>query len=375
MPSYRNLAFSCEESGIAGFASSSLTMNCTVFIADRNSQRMPRQQVTFLAEAGAIDRFATTDALGSAVAVYRATAPGPMDVAAMAPGTARATSPITWTSRYAGVRPSGYDGVIAQPWYGGGVDTVQNGELNGEPSRLGVCGSGANGTCNPRDGLVSLIAIVSGEEQWDDLNRNGQWDPGEDFLDLPEPFIDVNDDGKYDMAIEGENYVDVNQNGKWDGPNGKWDAATRIWKTAKVVWTGDPSSSVFATDTRSPPLPVPSPLTVPHCSNPVGVVLVVADANLNFPANAAGDVVDCRTSSGLASAKPTGYAVLDGHHGRKDILVSVSDNHVCSPDCLRVTVPCSGGPDSLQCTGSFRSIGGFTATLGSAGPTVSLDVK
>ncbi len=121
---------------------------------------------------------------------------------------------------------------------------------------------------NPRDGYVTVIAWVKGEEGFVDLNQNGKYDVGEPFVDLGEPYVDANDNGKWDP---GEWYLDVNGDGQYTGPNGKWDADTVIWTQTRVVYTGLPA---FATDgfgntlTRiydlvAPPAPTPPAPTPP----------------------------------------------------------------------------------------------------------------
>lgn len=91
---------------------------------------------------------------------------------------------------------------------------------------------------NPRDGLVTLVALLRGEEHYDDLNANGQWDPGEPFLDQGEPFVDENDNGVYDP---GETYIDeAPANNRWDGPNGQWDQDTSIWVETRLLYSGRP---------------------------------------------------------------------------------------------------------------------------------------
>jgi hypothetical protein len=70
-----------------------------------------------------------------------------------------------------------------------------------------------------------------------DKNQNGQYDPGTDvatttgtntncdwFIDLPSPFIDVNENGNFDANVDriiGSSY---------SAPNKKWDKDTIIWK-------------------------------------------------------------------------------------------------------------------------------------------------
>jgi hypothetical protein len=108
-----------------------------------------------------------------------------------------------------------------------------------------------NGDNNPRDSFVTIVAVLDGEEQfWDGSGssngvQNGKWDPGEWFVDLPEPFVDSNDNGTWDP---GEPFVDtehvdcvtgqvIPKNGQWDGPNGCWDAQTKIWRPTHVVYS------------------------------------------------------------------------------------------------------------------------------------------
>ena len=97
-------------------------------------------------------------------------------------------------------------------------------------------------THNPRDGLVTFIAATQGEEGFTDLNGNGQWDQGEPFFDLGEPYADSNDNNEWDP---GEPYIDVNGNGQYDGPNGKWDSNTTIWTVGHVMYTDAPNAWWF----------------------------------------------------------------------------------------------------------------------------------
>ncbi len=105
---------------------------------------------------------------------------------------------------------------------------------------------------NPRDGLVTIIAYVQGEEYFSDDNGNGTWDPGEQFFDQAEPFVDANDNGVRDA---GEDYQDTGlpdgDPTKWDGPNGKWDQNTLIWIETRVLYT-DIASDVHSTFSPSP---------------------------------------------------------------------------------------------------------------------------
>jgi hypothetical protein len=91
------------------------------------------------------------------------------------------------------------------------------------------------GQRNPRDGLVSIIAATTGEEEFTDQNANGLYDFGEPYIDLGEPFVDVNDNGVHEPD---EQFLDANNNFSYDGPNGVWDSDTLIWTEARMLWTG-----------------------------------------------------------------------------------------------------------------------------------------
>jgi hypothetical protein len=115
---------------------------------------------------------------------------------------------------------------------GGNSGPVDVEPAGGEPSRTGSLGE----TYNPRDGVVTLLAITAGTESWTDINDNGERDGSEPFEDIGEPFLDVNDNGTYDV---GEDYWDTNQDGEHTGPNGQFDDDTMIAAQAKIIWTGE----------------------------------------------------------------------------------------------------------------------------------------
>ncbi len=151
-------------------------------------------------------------------------------------------TPVSWFAERGTITPStsGPNGIAVSPY-----DTTSNFPPN-DTTALTSPAEPTNGTKNPRDMLISIIAVVSGEEEFSDKNSNGKWDPGEWFLDLPEPFVDENDNQQWDP---GEAYIDTQRlncttglveapNNKWDPPNGCWDNNTQIWATTHVIWSG-----------------------------------------------------------------------------------------------------------------------------------------
>lgn len=77
-------------------------------------------------------------------------------------------------------------------------------------------------TQDPRsdDGIARVIAYAVGEENFIDTNGDQMYTPGESFVDMPEPFIDLDGDEEWDLD---EFYLDANNNGQFDGPNGQFD--------------------------------------------------------------------------------------------------------------------------------------------------------
>jgi len=99
---------------------------------------------------------------------------------------------------------------------------------------------------NPRDGLLTLVFYIDGEEGFTDSNGNGLYDPGEPFFgqDLAEPYVDENDNSQFDTN---EPYIDLDENGEWSEANGRWDEDTLIWKKVHILFSGMPHESVDTT--------------------------------------------------------------------------------------------------------------------------------
>jgi len=158
-----------------------------------------------------------------------------------------------------------------------------------------IVGEPYNGSSNPRDTVVSIIAVTTGEEEFYDNDGNGeftgsemwrenifstpaqqQFDAGSDqkcrridissydpptcnnwvntvggdtisasesFVDLAEPFFDADDDIVKNLPIE--LFFDTNGDGIWNNGNNKWDSNTNIFKETIMSWSD--SVNVVAT--------------------------------------------------------------------------------------------------------------------------------
>lgn len=111
----------------------------------------------------------------------------------------------------------------------------------GAPGCVGVP-SLVTGKCGqPYGGRVTVLATAIGNESFVDLNGNGLFDADNDsevnafrtgkdnsgdWFDLPEAFVDHNEDGTYRGGVTGstnETFLDFNSNGVWDLKNDKYN--------------------------------------------------------------------------------------------------------------------------------------------------------
>jgi hypothetical protein len=179
---------------------------CVASLADRLQNRVASgTSVRFTTEAGSIgggvNAVSFTDDEGRASAEYAVARPFPRDTA-----------------------PLPYEDTFRAPAFNG--------------LRLDVPGEFVY---NPRDGLVRVIVSTRGEESFVDSDGDLVYTAGVDMFeegthDLGEPFVDTNDNSRYD---DGEPYEDiVVGDGLYTPGNGAWDAETQIWTSTTLVWVG-----------------------------------------------------------------------------------------------------------------------------------------
>lgn len=228
-------------------------IECTAHVGDRNGDGVEGALVSFLAEAGTIGPSETSlsDVVGNATVLYKTSYPLPQEVN---PEVFSWTPPndLEHTGHYvAPLWMHPYEWVENPLTLA--TTAVQNRNYTlreprrPDPIRFKPDGSGRYEN-NPRDNLVTLLAVTAGEEGFTDFNNNGVYDQGEPFDDLPEPFVDMNDDG---TRNELEPFIDIDGDRQWDPKNDRWDANTLIWVQERILWTGVPASQDF-----KPPVPV-----------------------------------------------------------------------------------------------------------------------
>jgi hypothetical protein len=182
------------------------TTDCVVRLSDRYGNRVGiSTPVYFAAETGAITASAMTK---------------PFDVENPA-DPEEGSLTVTFSSDIAG----GFGPVVTTPF---AADATQYPRpRSAEPFQ---------GSANPRDQLVTIIAMVRGEEAFVDGNLNGQYDSGELFVDQGDPFIDANDDNAYDPVTE-PRFCGGASCAAYNLPNGVWDSDRTIWAPTWVVFT------------------------------------------------------------------------------------------------------------------------------------------
>ncbi len=217
-------------------------LECTAHVGDRNGDGVEGALVSFMTEAGTVGPSETSlaDVVGNAKILHKSSYPLPREVV---------PERFTWTPVLDATHTGDYVAPLwMHPWqwvanpvaFPRPVATGQEPRRN-DPIRRAP--DGAQMQLNPRDNLVTMIAVTAGEEGFTDVDNDGKFTQGTDLFDLKddltEPFVDADDNGTWN---DGERFIDLNGNRTWDGKNGQWDANTLIWVAEKILWTGMPAA-------------------------------------------------------------------------------------------------------------------------------------
>jgi hypothetical protein len=290
VPSAAHFNIAVETLNLYGLVKSGITTNITAYVADRfgNYNVLEGTPVSFYTEAGAVDTSGVLDDTGKTTVTIRTQAPTPADVAISA-----------WETAYIN---------SLNLWYG---------------TAFPADGSGGH----QRDGHLTVIATVQGEETFNDTNANGVYDVAETFTDIGEPFIDMNDNGVWDDGSTDpeELYVDTNLNSIYDGPNAVWDGpncpaagcetSKMIWTELNMAFTGNPTNCVID-ETNFIAIPDGGSYTY---------WFMVSDYNLNAPIGGTG--ISVSISGGGEILGQTSFTVPDSvPWGPYEIAAVVADS-------------------------------------------------
>jgi hypothetical protein len=176
-------------------------------------------------------------------------------------------------------------------------------------------------------GRVVVLAYALGEESFVDTNGNGKFDLGETWTDLPEPFVDFNENGIRDPL---EPFIDTNYDGTYTAADGVFNGVLRdasivgptqihVRKSLAIVLSG--SDAVITA--------VPDPVVLAHCTDgvaftntPVPVDVSVTDVNGNIMP--AGTTILFSSSNGKITSNPTSFTVSNTSAMGADITYSIT---------------------------------------------------
>ena len=235
IPSQKHLSINCQAPVIAGFSrrvapnpslgsdsrgyinNQRVGAECRFQIADRFSGRVSNSPVFFMSEAGNINQSVISDEEGIALAQWHTGGRSPLDV-----------EPHIWSVPFIdsnnngrcdpeeAVIPVGQD--LSGSYVGGCGGAIY--EANKElfyPELVGELPI----SVNPRDGLVRIVGFTQGEARFIDLGEefdtdgDGLYNAAQDLVPAhSEPYVDANDNKVFDQGEE--EYQDVNRNGVWD---------------------------------------------------------------------------------------------------------------------------------------------------------------
>ncbi len=291
IPSYYSFSVAAKPLNIKGFEEFfSVTSTISVGVADRfdNREVLEGTTVSFMTEAGAIERAGILDNKGETTVEIRAQRPYPEDVA-----------PKTWETLlfYDVLNDYGIPVPCLPP------DPLPD-PLPDRESTAMACipldPMPENPAGQPRDGLLSITVSINGEEGFRDCNGNGLYDdtdvdcdddgiaddsePFEDTLD--EIFIDYNDNGVCDVDTTSQDpvelYLDYNQDNYWTGANGQWDDFKTLFRTMPLLYTGRPSYYTFSVNNQNTTGTCPSPTASGDNWNPPGSLIICDGESFQF---------------------------------------------------------------------------------------------
>ena len=222
---------------------------------------------------------------------------------------------------------------------------------------------GQPGAQPARNGRVVVLAYALGEESFVDSISNGVFNTGETWTDMPEPFLDANENSVYTSP---ETFIDTNNNGSYSAADGIFNGVLRdasivgptqihVRKSLTIVLSG--SDAVI--------IAVPDPVVLAHCTDgvaftntPVTVDVSVTDVNGNIMP--AGTTILFSSSNGTITSNPTSFTVSNTSSMGADTTYSVT---------MRSDATQGAVPDYI-CTNSVAS-GSLQVTVTTPKGTIS----
>lgn len=242
----------------------------TARLADRFNNPVPDgTAITFTTEGGSIDSFCTTVG-GACVVTWTSQDPRPCGETL---GTAQVQMDTTAGPNVCVLTPAG--------------------SINSIDPQTGFAPLG-----QPYGGRATILATAVGEESFTDINGNGVFDEGDLYNDLPEAWVDSNEDNTRDAN---EPYLDFNNTGIYDTADGEFNGilcsrpTSNDCSTAQTLHIRDSLVLVMSGSAGFMVLN-PSAITVPN-GETGGATLTVSDLH-NQPMSA-GTTISLAVSPGF----------------------------------------------------------------------------
>ena len=207
----------------------------------------------------------------------------------------------------------------------GVVFTAEAGTVVGSCTTTGGACSAtyiSSGT-RPFNGRATVLTYAVGEETFTDLNGNG-WadltptsemiDPNGNPTDLPEAFVDYNENGVYDPATEP--FIDFNQNFSYDPKDGKFNgilcdditagrSSAGTCSTTHTLHVRDSQVMILSSSYANITINGGAPITIPACSvvnGDVPTTFAVTVVDVNGNAMPAGSTIAFSSTNGTITS-------------------------------------------------------------------------
>jgi hypothetical protein len=196
----------------------------------------------------------------------------------------------------------------------------------------------------PADGRGTILATAIGEESFVDEDGNGRFGDGDSFTDLPEAFLDKDEDGVRDA---GERPADFNDNGTYDPADGKFNGLLCQHSTdcSKQETLNVRDSEIVVMSSTAADIDIsPSPISAP-------ATVTVSVQDVNGTHMAAGTTISATSDNGETSGKMS-YTLADRtDRGPFRFSFSIAPDDESDSGLLTVTVtPPSGTVTTRQVT-------------------------
>lgn len=216
-----------------------------------------------------------------------------------------------------------------------------------------------NGACSvewrsqaprPVDGRVTILATTVGEESFTDLNGTGRFESGDVIADMPEAFLDSDEDGNYSVGTE--EFFDFNLDGQYTPGNGLYNGTLcddTVACTDQMIHVRE-SFVLSMSGSFANTISILSPAALAEGASALFQV-IVSDVNGNSMPN--GTTVTLTASSKISINAPASFTVQNTTFPNRFFFsITAQSVEAASSEILTITVTTPKG----NTTTNFQSI-------------------